>query len=440
MAANKFVICGPDGPTRAKRLQPQEWAAHQQTVTDLYVHQNKNLDDLMAIMASKHGLIAKYCSTLPGMNAPCLLRICSRRQYTEKLRQWKVQKNLPGKVMRSAVCKLHQNPGRSDFTYMTQPISEQRMIRYQQRHPSLDPEASPAPCKSCPLTFLLRKLSDVSDTATPSQLDWESELESVSSPTEGNSLDRIEEAVSSDLRADMMELSISSNFSSTANTGTAHHMNGRQQFKATSMPALTADIGGNAAKREEADSEGVAALQYFTVGVIDEATLEKENTVFPSRPANQTNDAGERTEESRYLDTIADDAVKIGLHSSKPAKGNSDHPQPIFPEPPRGLGFGDAILREGAPYAKFAMLPASDRGFLETWCAMVAAAKLNDVCTQPQRKPKCSVILFWYCCACKWGPYLVATNPACPILECAHRRCNQCKSKRCSRILVIGEL
>jgi len=67
MAANKFVICGPDGPTRAKRLQPQEWAAHQQTVTDLYVHQNKSLDDLMTIMASKYGLIARYSSSFPEM-------------------------------------------------------------------------------------------------------------------------------------------------------------------------------------------------------------------------------------------------------------------------------------------------------------------------------------------------------------------------------------
>lgn len=152
MATSKFVICGPDGPTRAKRLQPQEWAAHRQTITDLYVHQDKSLDDLMTIMASKHGLIAKYLSS-PPWDAPCLLRICSRRQYTEKLRQWKVHKNLPGKVMRSAVYKLHQNPGRSAFTYMTQPISEQHMTRYQQRHPSLDPEASPAPCKYCHLPF-----------------------------------------------------------------------------------------------------------------------------------------------------------------------------------------------------------------------------------------------------------------------------------------------
>ena len=60
MAANKFVIYDPEGLSRAKRLQPQEWAAKRRTIEDLYVHQHKTVDDVIAIMSSEHGFNAKY--------------------------------------------------------------------------------------------------------------------------------------------------------------------------------------------------------------------------------------------------------------------------------------------------------------------------------------------------------------------------------------------
>jgi hypothetical protein len=55
-----FVPSGPGAPARAKRLPPQEWAAHRQNIEDLYVDQGKSLDEVMVIMASRHGLNAKY--------------------------------------------------------------------------------------------------------------------------------------------------------------------------------------------------------------------------------------------------------------------------------------------------------------------------------------------------------------------------------------------
>jgi hypothetical protein len=53
----------------------------------------------------------------------------------------------------------------------------------------------------------------------------------------------------------MMELSISSNASNTANTGIAHHMNVEQQPEIPSTSTLTADAGGDAEEREEVNPE-----------------------------------------------------------------------------------------------------------------------------------------------------------------------------------------
>lgn len=250
----------------------------------------------------------------------------------------------------------------------------------------------------------------------------------MSSPTECTLLDRIEEAVSSDLPVDMMELSICSNFSSTANTGIAHHMNVEQQSKITGTSTLTADTGGIVAEREEVDSEGGAALRHFTVGVIDKATLEKKNTAFPSKPANLTSDVRERAEASRYPDVLTEDAVKISPDLSKSAKGNLDDLQLILPEPSRDLGFDEATLRDEATHPTFAVLPTFDRVSLET-------RRIVVVYPQPKWKPKwscevfCSCCFCWYCCACRSGPYLAATNPACATFDCAHKRCSQCDSK-----------
>jgi hypothetical protein len=77
----------------------------------------------------------------------------------------------------------------------------------------------------------------------------------VSSPTERSVPESIEEALASDFPSDMIELSICSNFSSTANTEIAHHMNVEQQPEITSTSTLTADAGGDATEREEVDSE-----------------------------------------------------------------------------------------------------------------------------------------------------------------------------------------
>jgi hypothetical protein len=61
-----FVPSGPDAPARAKRLPPHEWAAHRQNIEDLYVDQGKSLNEVMVIMASRHGLNAKYVALETG--------------------------------------------------------------------------------------------------------------------------------------------------------------------------------------------------------------------------------------------------------------------------------------------------------------------------------------------------------------------------------------
>jgi len=219
-----------------------------------------------------------------------------------------------------------------------------------------------------------------------------------------------------------------------ANTEITHHMNVKQQSKITGTSTLTADTGGIVVEREEVDSEGGAALRHFTVGVIDEATLEKENTAFPSKPANLTSGVRERAA-SRYPDVLTENAVKMSPDLSKSAKGNLDDLQPILPKPSRDLGFDEATLRDEATHPTFAVLPTFDRVSLETRHIPVAAAMQNGVYQQPKWKPKRSCEVFcpccfcWYCCACRSGPHLAATNPACATFECAHKRCSQCFSK-----------
>lgn len=54
-----FPFLRPEIPTpRAPRLPPDQWTKHRQIIEDLYLHQNKTLDELVATMKQEYSFYA----------------------------------------------------------------------------------------------------------------------------------------------------------------------------------------------------------------------------------------------------------------------------------------------------------------------------------------------------------------------------------------------
>ena len=72
---------------------------------------------------------------------------CSRRQYTQKFKEWGLWKNIPAKVMKSALRK-RARAGEVDVSikYRGTAIVEENMDRWQQRVPTFNPMSSPTAC------------------------------------------------------------------------------------------------------------------------------------------------------------------------------------------------------------------------------------------------------------------------------------------------------
>jgi hypothetical protein len=59
MAANKFTAWEPGSSGRAKKLQTWEWDTHRHIIEDLYIRQDKSLEDLITTMAGQYAFTAK---------------------------------------------------------------------------------------------------------------------------------------------------------------------------------------------------------------------------------------------------------------------------------------------------------------------------------------------------------------------------------------------
>ena len=108
------------------------------TKTFLWMKSFQSWQQGMDLRLSKNAL-------LPEKGA--LLIVLSARQYRFALKRWKITKNIPSIVMKSAARKLHENPQRHDFEYKKSTISILDIRRFQARHSSFDPAASPTACK-----------------------------------------------------------------------------------------------------------------------------------------------------------------------------------------------------------------------------------------------------------------------------------------------------
>jgi hypothetical protein len=156
MGSLQILYCDPTIPNRAKRIAKHVWDTQKQTIEDLYIQQDFTLEDLMSIMSERLILSQRtYAECGCTMEAACsrigfgFLTVYSRRQYVEKLRLWKLQKHVPGRVMRSACRKANENPQRRSFVYRGSQITENAMSRYRRRHESLGPALSSAACGCC---------------------------------------------------------------------------------------------------------------------------------------------------------------------------------------------------------------------------------------------------------------------------------------------------
>ena len=74
---------------------------------------------------------------------------CSRRQYTQKFREWGLCKNIPTNVMKSALRKrARAGENGMSVKFRGTAISKENMDRWQQRVPNFNPMSSPTACKS----------------------------------------------------------------------------------------------------------------------------------------------------------------------------------------------------------------------------------------------------------------------------------------------------
>ena len=68
----------------------------------------------------------------------------SRRQYTQKLKQWGLFKNVPTKVMKSALQKrARAGENEVSIKFRGTTITKENMDRWQQRVPTFDPMSTP---------------------------------------------------------------------------------------------------------------------------------------------------------------------------------------------------------------------------------------------------------------------------------------------------------
>jgi hypothetical protein len=78
----------------------------------------------------------------------------SRRQYTQKFKEWCLVKNIPAKVMKSALRKRAR--ARKDdlsIKYRGTALAKENMDRWQQRVLAFNPMSSPTACKCLMVRF-----------------------------------------------------------------------------------------------------------------------------------------------------------------------------------------------------------------------------------------------------------------------------------------------
>ncbi|ERF71536.1 hypothetical protein EPUS_00525 [Endocarpon pusillum Z07020] len=130
----------PEQSSRKKRIAPQVWDEMRPLILELYLTEQRT------------GLRRGQNTFLSQKDV--LLTFLSTRQYTFALKKWKVTKNTPGRVKRSAARKLHENPKRHGFQYKQRALSPLDISRCPIRYPGFDPASSPT-------------------ASTPSQMTWE---------------------------------------------------------------------------------------------------------------------------------------------------------------------------------------------------------------------------------------------------------------------------
>lgn len=57
--SSKFVFCAPNDSSRKPQIPLRDWEVHRRTIEDLYIQQGKTVYELIDIMATKHGFVAK---------------------------------------------------------------------------------------------------------------------------------------------------------------------------------------------------------------------------------------------------------------------------------------------------------------------------------------------------------------------------------------------
>ncbi|KAH7161314.1 Clr5 domain-containing protein [Dactylonectria macrodidyma] len=111
--APRTTVQGPD---------PAIWAQHRQTITRLYIHENKSLEYIMEFMAQNYNFHA------------------TQRMFKFRIKAWSLNKSLrPGEVLAMARVKARREAtGRgADFWRYGRPVTPAKLERYLRDHPHI---------------------------------------------------------------------------------------------------------------------------------------------------------------------------------------------------------------------------------------------------------------------------------------------------------------
>jgi hypothetical protein len=385
------------------------------------------------------------------------------RQYREKFSTWGLGKSTPKSVMRGAIKKALQKPTRRLFTFKGQPIPKQNMDRYRQRHPSVVKDKSPAPCKLIYEVDMTRPNHCI--IATPSQIDWLSDNETIPSRAQDALLSSMARMTRPEASVDdIMDLSFAGPICTTNKSKPSTHSSILQILEegrilgptpmplshtinpqepslkpsATSMKDSESSMTPEHEKRKDLDEEEPGTKESETEALDGKGGSEED--LQCSEPvlkgiwaravaaycAHQKKTSHEKSLENQALQATIEtlftfDNASLDVRRIAVSAVVGDARRPIRESENVGTSANAHRLGRNLGQVATGNTTASQPG----------QEQLTLVHTRRPREER----TYWYCCNCGNGPSLLVLNPACVYNPfgtiCSHKYCRYCTMKKC---------
>lgn len=138
---------------KARTLTIEDWEPHKLQIIELYINQNRPLEDVMDIIQTMTGFTATYVCLLAVFgNRKKFSDRPSKRQYQSRIKQWDLNKNVQPEEMEAIVRKrqrrklieTHKNAFVAEVR--NRPVETHKIVRWMRHHGiSEDEEYAPSP-------------------------------------------------------------------------------------------------------------------------------------------------------------------------------------------------------------------------------------------------------------------------------------------------------